>query len=511
MVVEDVPPFLQDKRLVSLNLSYLISGATQRGELEQRLNLIISEAVRSGNIVFFIRDIHNMVGVKGMGGELDISEILADAIKKKLVYVLSTSIPQEYYRLIERTALGEVLSMVSIAPPNDEVNLQILGLNANRIEAKEGVYFSYKALKATLEFSKRYIHERFLPEKAINLLKECAILVRNQKGKNSFVKEEDVAFLVSSKTNIPLTSITQTESKKLLNLEKEIHKRIINQEEAVKLVASALRRARVELRDTRRPIANLLFLGPTGVGKTELAKTVSYVYFGSEKQMVRIDMSEYQTKESIDRLIGSPDGSSAGYLTEAVRKNPYTLLLLDEIEKAHPDILNLFLQVMDDGRLTDSLGRTVDFTNVILIGTSNAGTSFIQEEIKKNTPLEKIRQDLIQEKLQDYFKPEFLNRFDSIVVFKPLTKENIKEIARLMLNKLARQVEEKGIILKFTEEAISELAQKGFDPLFGARPLRRVIQEEVNDALARFLLENKISRGDIAILEKGCKIRIQKD
>jgi len=510
MVTEDVPSFLQDKRLVSLSLSQLVGGATRIGELEERLNLILREAIRSGNIIFFVRDIHNMIGVKGLKGELDISEILADAVKNRLIFLLSTSIPREYHRLIERSALGEALTEIPVLEPDDNTTIQILEVNIRFVEAREKVYFAYSALSKAVELSKRYLHERFLPEKAINLLNETAVFVANERGRGSVVQGSDVAYLVSKKLNIPLTKITIKESEKLLNLEQEIHKRIIDQDEAVKAVAAALRRARTELRDIKRPIVNLLFLGPTGVGKTELAKTVSSIYFGSEGEMVRLDMSEYQTKESIDRLIGSPDGKMSGHLTEAIRRNPYTLLLLDEIEKSHPDILNIFLQVMDDGRLTDASGRTIDFTNVILIGTSNAGTAFIQDEIKKGTPLSEINQVLVREKLRSYFRPEFLNRFDDIIVFKPLGRKEIREIAKLMLKKLAIRLEKKGIKFQASEEAIDELASLGFDPTFGARPLRRVIQERVNNALANYFLKGKLSRRDIAILEKGGKIKVVK-
>lgn len=510
MVTEEVPHILQDKRLVSLSLASLVAGASQPGEVEQRFQIIMSEIVRAGNVVLFIPNIHNMVGVKTTEGELDISEVLADILKKRLFIVLATTTPLEYRKYIENKSLGEVLQKVLINEPDKNETIQILEANVASIEGREQVYFSYGALAKAVDLSTRYISERFLPDKAINLLKEVAIYVKNKRGRQTIVQAEDVAQIVAEKTSIPVTRITETESEKLLRLEEEIHKRIIDQDEAVNMVASALRRARTELRDVRRPIVNLLFLGPTGVGKTELAKTVAEVFFGSEDKMVRLDMSEYQTAESIYRLIGSPNGEEGGQLTEQIRQNPFTLLLLDEIEKAHPDILNVFLQVMDDGRLTDNLGRTIDFTNIILIGTSNAGTDFIQEEIQKNTPIIKIQEILIREKLKPYFRPEFLNRFDGIIVFKPLGKEEIKQIAKLLLNKLAKQMAEKGITLRATDEAIEELAEVGFDPIFGARPLRRVIQERVNNALANYLLTGKIGRRDIAILEKGGVIRVEK-
>ena len=343
---------------------------------------------------------------------------------------------------------------------------------------------------------------------------EVAVRIGNQKGKGALITANDVAVTISEKTNIPLTEITKEESEKLLNLEQKIHERVVDQVEAVQMVAAALRRARAEMRDINRPIVNLLFLGPTGVGKTELAKTVAAVYFGDEKNMIRLDMSEYQEQSSINRLIGAPPGyagsGGGGYLTEAVRKNPFSLVLLDEIEKAHPDIANIFLQVMDDGRLTDSSGRTVDFTNVILIGTSNAGTETIQNKMRQGVPVEQIRRELIDHELVSYFRPELLNRFDGIIVFKPLTIAEVEAIAKLMLREIKANLEQRGIGLKVTPQALAELAQAGFDPTFGARPLRRVIQQQVEDRLANYLLEGKINRRDTVVVEGGGNIRIDK-
>jgi ATP-dependent Clp protease ATP-binding subunit ClpC len=510
MVLEEVPKILKDKRLVSLSLPALVAGASQPGEVEARLQIILNEVVRAGNVVLFFPNIHNMIGVRTTEGELDISEILAEALKKQLFLVLATSTNIDYHRYIETKALGEVLQVVEINEPEKNETIQILEANMAPIEASEQVYFSYQAISQAVELSRRYLRERFLPDKAINLLKEVAIFVKNRRGRGSIVLGEDVAALVAEKTSIPLTKITASESEKLLRLEEIIHERIIGQDEAVKAVATALRRARTELRDVKRPIVNLLFLGPTGVGKTELAKTVADVYFGDENKMIRLDMSEYQDQASIHRLIGLPGGTEGGFLTEQVRKNPFSILLLDEIEKAHPDVLNVFLQVMDDGRLTDVLGRTIDFTNIILIGTSNAGTDYIQEALDKKISMAEIQETLIREKLKPYFKPEFLNRFDAIIVFKPLAWEEVKQITKLLLSKLAKQLEVKGITLKPSEEAVEELARAGFDPAFGARPLKRVIQERVNNALANFLLTGKLGRRDIAILEKGGVIRVEK-
>jgi ATP-dependent Clp protease ATP-binding subunit ClpA len=344
-------------------------------------------------------------------------------------------------------------------------------------------------------------------------MEEVAVFVRKRRGSDAVVSGEDVATVVSEKTNITVTKVTEAESARLMNLEERIHERIIGQDEAVRAVASALRRARVELRDLRRPIANLLFLGPTGVGKTELAKTVAEVYFGDETNMIRLDMSEYQDAQSIYRLLGSPvetgRGNEGGYLTEAVRHNPFSLVLLDELEKAHPDILNVFLQVMDDGRMTDTTGRTIDFTNVIIIATSNAGTEVIQEGIREGATIDQLREQLLERELGRYFRPEFLNRFDQIVVFRPLAESEIVSVARLLLKQLAKRLEQKGIHLEASEAAVRELANAGFDPVFGARPLRRVIQERVDDALAKFLLTGKLGRRDRVILEPGGVIRVE--
>jgi len=451
-----------------------------------------------------------MIGVKTTQGELDISEILANALKAKSFLLIATSVPKEYHRLIEGQALGETLQKIDIEEPDKNINIQILEAHAAFVESKEQVYFSYRAIERIIDLSKRYIHDRFFPEKAVNLLKEVAIMVKRARGKKNIINSEDVAELIAQKLKIPVTKITQEESKALLGLEDRIHQRLINQNEAVNAVSAALRRARTELRNKKRPIVNLLFLGPTGVGKTELAKTVAEVYFGDEDRMIRIDMSEYQDSSSIDRLLGIATENKGGYLTEAVRRNPYSLLLLDEIEKANSDILNIFLQVMEDGRLTDALGRTIDFTNIILIGTSNAGTEFIQEGLRKNMSIQDIKEILLQEKLKPYFRPEFLNRFDGLIVFKTLGKTEIQEIAKLLLNKLSKQLEIKGITFRATEEAIEELAEAGFDPAFGARPLRRVIQERVNNLLADFLLTGKVSRRDMVILEKGGNLRVEK-
>ncbi len=515
MVEEDVPEFLQDKRLVSLSIAKVVSGVDP-SVAQGRLLMILNEIRRSGNIILYISEIQNLVGItSGMQGSMDLSDVLAQFLSNNTVLCLASTLPGDYKRYIEdKTSVDNVFEKLEINETSGDEAIQILEAKVGSIEYKENIFFSYDAIASTVEFSSRYLHDRYLPEKAIQILQEVANLVHAQKGKNALVTGNDVAQLISEKTNIPLTEITAEESQKLLNLEDQIHQRMIDQEEAVKMVSDSLRRARAEMRDIKRPISNFLFLGPTGVGKTELAKSVAEVYFGSEKNMVRLDMSEYQEKTSINRLIGAPAGYSGsetgGFLTEAIRKNPFSLILLDEIEKAHPDILNLFLQVMDDGRLTDSNGKTIDFTNAILIATSNAGTKLIQQRVRENISVIKIKEELVAGELLNYFRPEFLNRFDGIIVFKPLALEDVKAIAKLMINKVAKDLDEKGIGLVATEEGIESLAQLGYDPEFGARPLRRVIQEKIQDELANLIISKSLNRRDVVTIGLGAVLSVNK-
>jgi len=501
MVVEDVPAGWKDKRLVSLSIARLISGTDSQHAME-RLLQAVNEVVISRNIILVIAGIESMTGVSaGREGSLDLSEVLTSAMNKYNLTVIATTTPMDYTKYIEQSPLANVFQKIVVDEPEDNEVIRILEGKSGAVEAKNEIYFSYGAIEEVLSLTKRFISDRFLPEKAINIIKEVGLYVRKKKGKGHVVVANDVAELVSQHIKIPLSKITENESEKLLNLEDKIHERVVNQVEAVNAIADALRRSRVEFRDIKRPIANLMFLGPTGVGKTELAKTVAEVYFGSEDDMIRIDMSEYQNKDSINRLIGAPGNYEiSGILTEQVRKHPFALLLLDEIEKAHPDILNLFLQVMDDGRLTDNRGRVIDFTNLIIIATSNAGTGFIQEELKKDRDISSIKQDLMNRELKVFFKPEFLNRFDGIIVFKPLTRENVRDIAKLLLKSSAKMMDDKGIKLELEESAIDWIATIGYDPLFGARPLRRAIQEKIDNLLAKYLLGGKVERGDRVVI-----------
>ncbi len=508
MASEDVPELLQDKRLVSLNVASLLAGVDASGA-EQRLLYIIDEVIRSGNIILAVENIHNLHGITA-GGEnsLDLSEVFAQLLSKHLFYCLATTTPDGYVNTIENKTLDAAFQIVKIDELELNDAIQVLEAKSGPIEYQNNIYFSYSAIEKAVVLSSRYIHDKYLPEKAIGILEQSAIKVKQERGVDKVVLGEDVAEVISSMTKIPLTQVTQKESEKLLNMEDRIHERMVDQEEAVSLVAASLRRARAELREGKRPIASLLFLGPTGVGKTELAKTVAEVYFSNENSMIRIDMSEYQEQSSIGRLIGH--GSSAGILTEQVRKAPFSLVLFDEIEKAHPDILNLFLQVLDDGRLTDARGRTIDFTSTIIIMTSNAGAQYIQDQIRKGEAIEKIKDYLINEELKQHFRPEFLNRFDGVVVFKPLSMVDVIKIARLMINKITARLKEKGIEFSVTDSAIAELAELGFDPKFGARPLRRTIQERVDDALANKILKGELGRRDRVVMDVGGELQIEK-
>ncbi|MBI4779640.1 AAA family ATPase [Candidatus Falkowbacteria bacterium] len=509
MVEEDVPKMLRDKRLLELDITRLLSGASA-AKAEERLLVIIDEVVRAGNIVLYINNIENLMGITaGEEESLELSEVLASAISRHNIICLASVSRDNYVKYIENKPLGDVMAKVEILEPDNNLAIQMLESKIGFYEAKFKVYFTYASIAKAVELSAKYIYDKFLPAKAVDILEAIAVKVSEAKGINSLVGVEDVAEIISQKTKIPLTKITEKESEILLNLEEKIHSRMIGQDEAVEMVAASLRRARAELREEKRPIASFLFLGPTGVGKTELAKTVAEIYFGDEDYMVRIDMSEYQRGESLEKMIGSPEGV-LGYLTEAVRKSPFSLILLDELEKAHPDILNLFLQVMDDGRLTDGVGRTINFTNCIIIATSNIGAVYIQDQIKAGAPLNSIKESLINDQLNKYLRPELINRFDGVIVFKPLELKEVESIAELMLNKVKRLLEAKGIGLKYGKEAVEKLASLGFDPKFGARPLRRLIQEKIENEIANKVLADGLKRRDTIVIDGQARVSVEK-
>lgn len=509
MIADDVPTRLKDKRLVRLSVSALLAGTTPAGAVERLLS-IIHEIQRAGNIILFIHNIHDLIGVTtGAEGGLDVANSLAERLASARFFTFATTDTASFAKHIANSSLGSVFTKVEIREMDENQAIQVLESKVGYVEYKNNVFFSYDAIAKAVFLAHRFLHDVCLPGSALEIMTEAATYTVNHKGPNSLVTAEEVAAVVAEKTNIPVTTVSADESQKLLNLENEMHKRVIGQSEAVDLVANALRRARAEIRSTNRPIANFLFLGPTGVGKTELAKTIAEVYFGGEQRMIRLDMSEYQDKASIYRLIGAPGEKGSGILTEAVRHDPFALLLLDEMEKADKDVLNLFLQVMDDGRLTDSVGRVVDFTNVILIATSNAGTAYVQEQMMAGISSEAIKERLLHGELAQYFRPEFLNRFDGIVLFKGLDRDAIRQIAGLMLKQVAKSLEEKGIELKIEEAALDFLGAVGFDPEFGARPMRRAIQERVENRLAELLLSGKLGRRDTVVVGEEGEVRVE--
>lgn len=510
MAAETVPDKLQDKRLVALSLPALLAGGGAAGAVEQRILAVFEEARRAGNVILAVEGLHNVTGIAS-GGEdsINLSEVFAEGLGDGTVMAIATATPQQRSQYLDQSALGAMFEPVVVNEPDDDACLQMLAAHVGVAEARQGVAFTYDSLARCVELSRRYVREVSLPAQAIRLMEEAAVYARRHHPTRPIVVPEDVGAVVAAKTGVPVTSVTEAEEGKLQRLEEEIHRRMVGQGEAVTLVSQALRRARTNLRDPKRPIASFLFLGPTGVGKTELARTIAEVYFGAESRMVRLDMSEYQLVASLPQLLGTPDGNQPGALTEAVRRTPFCLLLLDELEKAHPDVLNIFLQVMEDGRLTDSQGRTVDFTNVIIIATSNAGTSYIQDQVRAGTPTERIKNVLVQEQLRGIFKPEFLNRFDAVVVFTPLTLVEVNEIAKRMVKGIAKRLEERGVYLRVTDEAIAEFAQKGFDPAFGARPLRRVLQDTVENTLANYMLAHTVDRRDVVVIKPGGVVEVE--
>jgi len=512
MVEEKVPEFLKDKRLVELDISRLVSGA-DASAAEERLLTAINEVNRSGNIILYIDNIENLIGISaGSRESLDLSEVLAESISRGYILCLAAATTENYVKYIENKALGNVMTTIGVEEPEFNEAIQILESKVGFLESKYDVFVIYSALEQAVKMSSRYLHDKSLPLKAVDLLEKAALIAaknrQNDPTKN-FCGQEEVAVAIGEMTGIPVSKVTINEGQKLLSLETEIHKRLIGQEEAVSAVSASLRRARAELKEGKRPIASFLFLGPTGVGKTELAKAVSEVYFGDEDYLVRIDMSEYQYPDSVRKMIGDVDGT-LGYLTEAVRKKPFSLILLDEIEKAHPDILNLFLQLFDDGRLTDGQGRTISFTESIIIATSNIGALYIQEQIRAKTNLNIIKQELIDNQLNKYMRPELINRFDGIIVFKPLTEENVLTIATLMLKRIKKTLSDKGINLKADKDGVLILAKEGYDPKFGARPLRRLLRDKVEDIIASKMLSGELKRRDTIVINSKAEIEVEK-
>lgn len=562
-----VPEILADKRILSLDLSGMVAGSKYRGEFEERIKRVIAEVRAAGNVILFVDELHTLIGAGGAEGAMDASNILKPALSRGEVQMIGATTRTEYRKYIEKdAALERRFQPVYVEEPTREETIAILQGLRSKYEEHHGVTISDDALEAATDYAIRYINDRFLPDKAIDLIDEAAsrkklgIFAGNKTAKKAeetrhnleealeaalaegdieaaqalkkdldktdkkiektkhnmrekeqeqmLVTEEDVADVVSVWTKIPVSKITQTESQRLLKLEEILHKRVVGQNEAVETVAKAIRRGRVGLKDPKRPIGSFLFLGPTGVGKTELSKALAEAMFGNENAIIRVDMSEYMEKHSVSKMIGSPPGyvgfEEGGQLSEQVRKNPYSVILFDEVEKAHPDVFNVLLQVLDDGRITDSQGRTVDFKNTIIIMTSNAGAQRIVDPKKlgfsnvENAESEhKDMKNNVMEEVKRMFKPEFLNRIDDIIVFRALSKEDVKGIVALMLkelkNRLAKQMD---ITLTYGDTVKNFIFEKGYDKKYGARPLKRAIQNNIEDSLAEEILSGKIQASD---------------
>lgn len=510
MTAENVPGPLRDKRLVVTDPGAIISGAAGIGGLEQKMELIIQDIILAGNVIWAIEDIHTLLGAGSTGSSIDIGKILMNYISQGYIKVIGTTTTSEYQKYIEnqQTFLRR-FQVVQIPELSIQDTIKVLEGRAPYIEGRYKVYFTYDALEASATLSEKFIQDRYLPAKAVDVLEESAVYAKENHPERHVVGKADVQQIMSEKTNVAITAITESEAEKLLHMEDILHQRVIGQVEAIDAIGRALRRAREDIRDMKRPIASLLFLGPTGVGKTETAKAIAEAYFGNEANMIRFDMSEYQSPQTINKLIGA--AGQAGQLTEAVRTHPFGIVLLDEFEKAHGDVVNLFLQVMEDGRLTDGNGRTADFTNTMIIATSNAGTAMIQKEYQAGATSEGIREQILEgDVLTSVFRPELLNRFDHIAIFTPLSPAELLQVCELLLQALAKQLETKGMTLQWTHEAVTDLVQRGYDPVFGARPLRRLIQDTVQDAIAKLLLGKKLARRDIIQLLPDGEVNVIK-
>jgi ATP-dependent Clp protease ATP-binding subunit ClpC len=509
MAAEVVPSFLQDKRLVVLDPGAIIAGAPGVGGIENLFRKVIQEVTGAGNILLAIEDIHHLLGASSTRSSEDAGHMLMNELSERKLRVIATTTTQEFATHIRpvETFLRR-FQVIEIREMNFFDTIRVMEARAGAIEKTHRVVLSFPALRACYELCEHLMPGRYFPDKALQTMEELATFVRERKGDGATILAEDAATLLSRKTNVDVTRVSDGEAEKLLAIEEAMHERVVGQEEAVQAIASALRRARTKLRATERPIASFLFLGPTGVGKTETAKTIAQVYFGSERAMTRLDMSEFQTQGSVERLLGT-SGKTSPFL-DAIRTNPHRLILLDEFEKAHPDLLNLFLQVFDDGRLTDGAGKTVSFVHTMLIATSNAGSNLIQESIRNRETYEHLQQSLMLKELPKYFKPELLNRFDRLVTFTPLTEDELHRVAERMLRSLEATLGEQGIKLEVREEAIAELVARGFDPTYGARPLRRLIQDTLEDGIAKILLRKEAGRRDTIVVENISNISVQK-
>jgi len=574
----DIPDTLDDKRVVALDIGLLIAGTKYRGEFEERLKKIMDEVRTANNIILVIDEVHTLIGAGAAEGAIDAANILKPALSRGELQCIGATTLEEYRKHIEKdAALERRFQPVMVGEPSVDETIEILYGLRERYEKHHKLIISDEALAAAAKFADQYIADRFLPDKAIDLIDEAGSRVRlmnsqlpaaakeldqelrellktkdeavrsqdfekagqlreremeikaqinaiaqSKKGateasnQTPTVTEEDIAQIVAAWTSIPVNKLTKSESEKLLKMEETLHSRIIGQDEAVVAVSRAIRRARVGLKNPNRPIASFIFSGPTGVGKTELTKALATYFFGSEEAMVRLDMSEYMERHTVAKLIGSPPGyvgyNEGGQLTEAVRRRPYTVVLFDEVEKAHPDVFNLLLQIFEDGRLTDSKGGTIDFKNTLLIMTSNIGSKVIEKgggglgfelsEDQSNSHYNRIK-SLVNEELKQYFRPEFLNRLDEIIVFRQLTKDEVAQIAEIMLKEVFERISTKGIQLEVTDRFKTRLIDEGYNPSYGARPLRRAVMRLLEDSLAEEVLSEKIKAGDTAVVDVG--------
>lgn len=573
IVEGNIPEILKEKRVVTLDLSSMVAGAKYRGEFEERLKKAVEEIRKAGNVILFIDEMHTIIGAGAAEGAIDASNILKPLLARGEIQVIGATTLDEYRKHVEKdAALERRFQPITVGEPSKEEAYEILKGIRDKYEAHHRVKITDDALDAAVKYSDRYITDRFLPDKAIDLIDEAASRVRLksftappdlkeleskveklakekedsircqefekaarirdeeqklkaelEKAKNNWqqkhqtntdtVTEDDIAEIVASWTGIPVKKLAEEESERLRKMEDVLHLRVVGQDEAVKAVSKAIRRGRVGLKDPKRPVGSFIFLGPTGVGKTELSKALAEALFGDENSIIRIDMSEYMEKHTVARLIGAPPGyvgfEEGGQLTEKVRRKPYSVVLFDEIEKAHPDVFNILLQILEDGRLTDSQGRTVDFRNAVIIMTSNVGARLITEPKRMGFSVggdEKARnyqemKNNVMGELKKTFRPEFLNRVDEVIVFHPLEEEHLRNIVGIMLGGLINRLKQNGITLELTEEVKSFLAKKGYDQVYGARPLRRSIQSMIEDRLAEEMLEGKVTSGDEVVID----------